>query len=405
MPYLAYPLMSDRSAVTQPEKSGVWTLVEQADFLLQSAEGLQINWDAATAAQQTLLSTPDVWAQVAMFEADLIFSASAAADSHAGARHTRALGEWRGLLALLALSHSIRLGIGGSLIDLKALSRARGGMQFGQVAFQLRPADVAFEQLSWDAVSALKIGNGLVGLINPATLVAPVKEYAGAIGAQVPWFRNGRLVDPCIPAVGLTRRQHLILQIYLTALRASLLDFANGGTSAEVLLQLLEDYRDNCRERASGEDPGQVLELDPLTTVPLPPGQPPYAELIRVWRGVRTEPPEFSTMLGLRREVASRRGPDGAERPLEQPFKGVLLIDSKAENRAGIAFWGDVTLEAMLTNQALRKDVEERAAREGYVCHDADAFFTDKLYEIAMAELPVTATACGSISCRLRHGS
>lgn len=382
--HLAFPRMTDVSAVTPPNEPGVWEIVHNRAFLVQAADGLEINWDPDLAAQEDLVSTPDVWAQITTFEADLLSGGKALGGTQAAARHARAVGEWRGLLALLALRHSASIDIGGNIVDLRRLAQLGGdaSMDFANVVYRLHPTQSLFEGMSWDAISTLRVGRRLVGFFNPATLVAPAKEYAKGLGPAVAWFRGGRLVDPCALGIGLTARQYLVLATFVDKLHGDLVGRPSAGSSSKTIIQLLADYHQSCGDRASTENAEEVLQLNALTTVALPPGQAPYAKLIAAWQVRPNQPARFSTHLPLRPELLSTRGADGIAHPLTLPFKGILLIDPKTEQRTRVAIWGEETLEAILNNNRLRRDVEEHAAREGYVCLEADSIFTDKLYEI-----------------------
>lgn len=411
MPFHALPGLRPDSQMKAPTAEGEWLANDTTGFLGVLADSLLIELDPVVAAKQDVFSTPDVWAQVVMFEADL-FSSGTRTQSHA--RRLRAVGEWRGLLALLALKHFTKLELSGEWLDLSTLAQRSTPtlMNFGNVVHTLNPKSLLLDDLSWDELTTLRVSEKLVGIFNPATLVAPAREYAKALQGTVKWLDGDHLADPCAVDSGLTPRQYLALHTYLVELQKALFPdqveplpdqvekqktlladqlepqktlSTNQGANDRVqeLAKMLAQYIADCNQRASKENKADVLAPGSLNTISLPAEQHSLAPLLAAWRLREDLAPQFHTLMAMRPDLLATRDDRGREAPVNTTFRGLLLIDEKMNNRADVTIWGDDSLEDVLLSSQRRDEAEKAAAAKGYVFVDAKTLFTDRLYHIA----------------------
>jgi hypothetical protein len=144
-------------------------------------------------------SIPDIWARPLLFEMAL-FDVPASDGSYEGhLLHKRVLGEWRGLIAMLALKEA------GHIQDLTALSitvpmdaaAKNSAPAFLRAAANLIPTGTIDAETSWHQLYIFLYKNRPIGMTSPTTLVVTSTDYFNSIDQNiVPWFNGKLLLDP-----------------------------------------------------------------------------------------------------------------------------------------------------------------------------------------------------------------
>lgn len=131
-------------------------------------------------------SIPDVWARPILFETALLDPQHPLHDSF--------VGEWRGLLAILALRE--RRGIPG--VQAVPVFEGRDGAlpAFLEVAQRLMPAGSLATDTTWTGIHVLMIDGHPIGMTSPMTLVCTASSCKGRVSRdRVPWFNAGQFED------------------------------------------------------------------------------------------------------------------------------------------------------------------------------------------------------------------
>ena len=97
------PKLKENSAVT-PDKVSIWE-DETYDFLDSLIKSLAVSGDITDMG--SIDSIPDVWARPLLFEMALFDKQNTAEQQFVQGLHKRVVGEWRSLLAMLALTPEI----------------------------------------------------------------------------------------------------------------------------------------------------------------------------------------------------------------------------------------------------------------------------------------------------------
>lgn len=128
-----------------------------------------------------LAGIPDMWARPLLFE-EALFD-----ESHI--LHSRVLGEWRGMLALLALKdvYNCPLDTQEVLID--------ESNSFSSALNKLKPKKFSYEGSDWSRIFVLNYHGKPIGMTSPTTLVCTAAQYE-IVGNQIPWTNYAQLSDP-----------------------------------------------------------------------------------------------------------------------------------------------------------------------------------------------------------------
>lgn len=349
---------------------------------------------AASAKVDVVRSTPDPWAQARAY-ADAILAGRADDDL---------VRQWRGLLALFALSdfYSDRYRLDFVRVDLEA-----SATRFAQVMRRLVPRAALplaadFADASWSRPILLKVlpagragGAGrTVGLLNPACLIAGGRDLERLDLPFVPWGRSG-LDDPCamIGREALPPAALQVLSTYLTRLKGEVVAICGlGGTEAErdqlaALSKQLDAFERDCNAAASRSS--GVVRAYPLrpaerfdSTLPAL-----YSVLTAVQKVSEPEPGTSDCILNLRDDLGS-----------ELPFKAMILLDpamATTERPEGtITVWGLQTLQNVLAldDEALGA-LKARMAEHGYVLVRPDEIFAPALVQLDEPDRPARIDA------------
>ena len=161
------PLLKTTRTIAGFAEEGVWD-ARHATELANLSQDIKV-----TKVGIDINSIPDIWARPLLFEMAL-FDIPAADDSYRGhLLHKRVLGEWRGLIALLALREA------GHIQDLTAVpinvpidAAARSAAPaFLRAAANLVPTGTIDAETSWHQLYILLYKNRPIGITSPTTLV------------------------------------------------------------------------------------------------------------------------------------------------------------------------------------------------------------------------------------------
>lgn len=240
--------------VTPPEKRGTW--IPERDFALleKIAAGLAVT--PPEGSLEAYLSIPDVWAHVFVFEQALL----APTDGPPGSTHPlhdRAVAIWRGLLAMLALKevHSLPVGV-------RALSWYKPSETFARVAYDLRPQSTMDRALNWAEHLFLVTYEGQpAGLLVPSTIVCPARGGEAVLDANIPWVRDGMLLDPLDGRARIDKYEMESLRETVRMLHRRVRALGEGSRTDDSRRQrisrltgLLADYDKDLTSRIGGAD-------------------------------------------------------------------------------------------------------------------------------------------------------
>jgi hypothetical protein len=349
---------------------------------------------AASAAVDVVRSTPDPWSQARAY-ADAILTPRA---------NDPLLHQWRGLLALFALSdfYSDRYRLDFVAVDLDASTT-----RFAQVMRRLVPRATIplaadFADASWNHPMLVKVfpagrngGSGsVVGLLNPACLISGGRDLERLDLASVPWGQSG-LGDPSTQAGrgALPPAALQVLSAYLLRLKGEVVRLCRSdGTEAEreqlaALLKQLDAYARDC-DTAIARSNGGVRAYPLMPAEQFGSGLPAlYAVLTAVQKVSEPQPGTSDCILNLRDDLVS-----------ELPFKAMILLDAALETPerpAGtIVVWGLHTLQNVLSSSDEALAVLKAAmAEHGYLLVRPDELFAPVLVQLDEPDRPARIDA------------
>jgi hypothetical protein len=194
---------------------GKWE-VRTRDALDKLSSGLKVD-----RIETEISSIPDMWARPMLFEMALY--------NQQHVLHERLLGEWRGLLAMLALKEVVGLSrLTAAQVTLPAAPAPFGdGEQreeteveqrnFLRTLSKLLPKSSLSSDTSWRTLYVFLFNGQPIGMTSPTTLVVTGADYLNRISAQdVGWYNGTHLKDPVRV---LPPRQREILAGWLDTLR------------------------------------------------------------------------------------------------------------------------------------------------------------------------------------------
>ncbi len=165
---------------------GEWTTLRKSD-LDHISDGLNLTGEGYSN------SIPDIWARLLVFETALFN------EDHP--MHQCVNGEWKGLLAILALKEWLRLPIRIIQFELPGDRQTSSiGSTFLKALSSLIPKRTISPDTDWHyihivAYEDVKIIHP-IGILTPTTIVATASDINRLPDNFVPWFENGILRDP-----------------------------------------------------------------------------------------------------------------------------------------------------------------------------------------------------------------
>ena len=240
---MAYPLLPKlrkNSNVVIPESEiGKWVTSSQ-----NTVQNLINDLDVQTCNQNACIAAiPDMWARPLLFEMAL------ADPRHI--LHKKTLGEWRGLMAVLALKeikNIERLNV--KKIDFVQPDNQLNNLLFLQTLSKLKPKD-GIRGLSWDSIYIVTNANKPLGFFSPSTIVCTSADCSGALQG-INWTDGQYLIDP-IPF--LNQKECRALSVWLQQICDELLKNMNS-TAAQNMVSLLRHS-----PSGTGDEPGFIDDL------------------------------------------------------------------------------------------------------------------------------------------------
>jgi len=215
MTYPILPKLKANHNVQNINDPGKWA-VRTRDALDKVASGLKVD-----EVETEINSIPDMWARPMLFEMALL--------DPEHVLHNRILGEWRGLLAMIALKEV------GGLNQLTAVpvklplvikpredepETAAMSRDFLRTLSKLLPVASLANDTTWQTLYLFLYNGQAVGMTSPTTLVATAADYLNRISSQeVSWYNGTHLKDP-VPL--LPPRQKEVLSGWLSKLIAKM---------------------------------------------------------------------------------------------------------------------------------------------------------------------------------------
>lgn len=370
MPYLLLPKLSDNSPISAV-MTGQWEDMMGLDgrrFLRGLSDSLVVTKSSKDI--DSIDSIPDIWARPILFRMALF-----ASKGFDASLHKKVLGEWRSLLAMLALQDTRHLNL---TVDAVHLNQSD---HLGQVFSMLAPQDSISKnghvaKSDWNDIYVISYNKVSLAITSPTTLIMPAADYSNTLRGQltVPWSEDGRhLVDP-IP--------HLMpnelggLHLWLTHLKQDLLNeippnIKMNNDTHQQLLSVLDNYIQDVFKQANG--------IFPAMSSLVPAGLNMYIGTSAFLdKKVQPPPPNPNDSAVLLRTNEARAD----SKPLLLVSKKMLneIAVSRGLSPAQIVIWSGITaadfLEEYLTND---RTMINGVSIDEAEWHRPEEFFTDHL--------------------------
>lgn len=250
------PKLNEDAAIN-PDKASVWEKETGArDFLLALVKSLAAG--GSTKDIGSIDSIPDVWARPLLFQMALYDDQRSSAQEFVQGLHDKVKGEWRALLAMLALKNVRHLVLRAEPVHL-----GTGTSGLEQVLAGLAPTESISRSTSWSDIYILHYQDRPLALTSPTTLVAPAADYQRSMAGVLsqPWSTDGTTL--CDPIPYLTVDELGALYSWLQQLEQDLRQTIPTAEQDEnqaclSLFGALEAYQEDIRRR-SANLPGQRL--------------------------------------------------------------------------------------------------------------------------------------------------
>ncbi len=371
MPNVLLPRLSE-NAIIAPTKAGQWedaAGLERSRFLKGLSDGLAVaEEDRRVQDIYNIDSIPDVWARPILFRMALFTTKGFDANLH-----KKVLGEWRALLAMLALQDMRHLPITVEAVHLDQSD------QLGKTLLMLAPQDsvgLPTRNSPWNDIYVISYTGKPLAITSPTTLVATSADYGTALEGQLtePWSDNGQYLTDPIP--------HLIpnelsgLHMWLKELDNSLRNSipANVQTQNETcsqLLKTLDEYIKDVHNALNGNFPSAGNLIDAGLNMHI--GLSQFLN-----KKVQAAPPKPSDSAVLLRTTGARQG----TKPLLLVSQQMLqhLSVSRGVSLAQIVVWTGITA-ADVKNHSLTNDktMINGVPLNGAEWRRPEEFFTDRL--------------------------
>lgn len=196
IPFL--PPLAENNHLTNQDRHGSWLCRNVSELKILS-EALQFSKGSANFCDVD--SIPDIWARPILFKMALTDT------NHI--LHEKTRGEWRGLLALLALRCWRHI----PEIRIETVSTGTNNLNQQSPRFLsalsrlLPPAPSFWPKACWDPIYIILFGEKPIGMLSPLTIVCTSVDYFNSI-SHVPWFNQEFLQDP-IPFLALEEKMAL----------------------------------------------------------------------------------------------------------------------------------------------------------------------------------------------------
>ena len=253
------PKLKEASAVN-PDKANVWE-DESRDFLNALIKSLAVSGTIKDIG--TIDSIPDVWARPLLFQMALFDEQKKETQQFIRGLHERVLGEWRCILAMIALKDVKQLNLRSVAVHI---DQEESG--FGHILFKLAPQEsIQPSTTTWKDIYVLSYQGIPIALTSPSTLVAAAADYQTAFHGTLaePWSKDGvTLMDP---VDYLTEEDRAALYGWISKLyeeiRATVPRVEQEDSpSCMGVLRCLDDYRQDIKRKLSMPASADVARVD-----------------------------------------------------------------------------------------------------------------------------------------------
>ena len=180
--------MKEDYTVREFDNAGIW---ERRDSvaLVSISESLDVADTRLASAEVD--SIPSMWARPLLFEMALYM------DDTNHPMHKRILGEWRGLLTMLALKEWCGFPLTIKQININDMGNPSDDNDFLKALQRLIPKarDTLDGKTTWETLNIILFNDKPIGITSPTTLVCTSVNCFGRISG-VPWFNEKSLEDP-----------------------------------------------------------------------------------------------------------------------------------------------------------------------------------------------------------------
>lgn len=377
-----FPPLSDRGRMASTV-SGSWEPIEEKDFLLQLARGLTRHMPENTSLS-TVRALPDVWGQLVAFQAAWLDAGHPLAKG--------ATGEWRGILALLALSEWRKQPLHIVDVDLREVmespfqdsSSDPNVPNLASVIEAFMPRHEREPLGKWEIkqISILLHGENLeeaqtLAVLVPSTLLMPSRTYSLKQElAGIPWVAKSGypLLDPVEHIK--SRREREALAEYLMQLRNNVGKWDLTGQPvrrslvAQTLGRLDAFVRDLIKGARQDREQGSEYAFKEIVST----NNPLWYEAAPLFNvPKRDDGSESDTKLLVRPELRGAR------------MAGAVLYGNSLKLYKGgdeLVVWGDFLLSELLSDGQYLKQVEREAAQSDLVVLNADALLMPVLLQV-----------------------
>ncbi len=250
------PKLNEDAAIN-PDKASVWEKeTGTRDFLLALVKSLAAG--GSTQDIGSIDSIPDVWARPLLFQMALYDDQKIGAQEFVRGLHDKVQGEWRSLLAMIALKDIRHLNLKAEAVHL-----GTGSSGLEQVLAGLAPTESISQSTSWHDIYILLLQDRPLAMTSPTTLVAAAADYRRTMQGILaqPWSADGlNLCDP-IPYLTVDELGALCtwLQQVEQDLRRAIPTADQEQAACLNLFGALESYQADIRARSAQLPAGQRM--------------------------------------------------------------------------------------------------------------------------------------------------
>jgi hypothetical protein len=313
MPSRQLPPLNSTSTVPSASAAGDWSWHSEK-VLSKIAESLEADVNPRFFDVDSI---PDIWARPILFK--IAFS------DRDHPLHSKILGEWRGMMTLIALSEWQNPPLEVRPIDLSVFKDGDGtrssSAQFANAASRMVPEETIDQQTGWHHLHLFRYDGDPVAITSPTTLVATAPDYS-AYGVR--WFDGEVLRDP-IGTHGtssslqdeLSNREKTAVKQWLRRLQDTLTESRSPSESGEeswsTLLTRIRGFIDDLLPESTSSQfefansvfamsTGGVLRH--LDDVPSPPQPDPENSHVRLVPEQGREDSDRTNLLIIEEEIA-----------------------------------------------------------------------------------------------------
>ena len=371
------PPLSDSVQIQQLDSAGKWEAIENNSLLINIARGLRVMSQQEN--EKYLVSVPDVWART-----DIVKTALFDKEHRL---HYKVTKEWRGFLAIVALSSYHGYTLTTELINLTELEKnpyeassntvsPENNANLGSVINDLIPKTLLSSQQSWGEIALLRCNGDPIGLIVPSTIFCPSRNVGSVLNKLVPWCSNNEVNDPC-KIINVQVDEFASLKMFLESLLAKVKEESTEISTANGISGALTDFIRDVDEKftsLSGPQSGILARLSPSPTNFSLPQQPIYSCLSNIFAIDYGDEEHFDTVIPSRSEY-------------NKNFKGAVFVDHNMANTtdqhpARIKIWGNHSLQTYLDSTQYHDQISSNVEEKGYILLDPSNFFTKQLCAI-----------------------